>query len=283
MINAICQDLIREHLQLASLPDVYHRIEEVVNDPASSFNAMAQLIELDPALTAQILRLANSSLYSFPYKIQSVSRAVSIIGTQQLRDLVLAATVIRFFNQIPLGQVNMEEFWRHSIACAVVSRAIATFRREPNVERFYVCGLLHDLGRLIIFLHLQEKLGMLLKHRDDSGDLLYRVEQQNLGFDHAVLGGTLLEFWRLPPVFSEAVRYHHNPEEAGNYPIEAAVVHVADSIANALRMGSSGERFVPPIDPVAWNRLSIPEANLEQVIAYTEQHYQQAVDVFLGY
>jgi putative nucleotidyltransferase with HDIG domain len=283
MIHAICQDLIREHLELASLPDVYHRIEEVVNDPTSSFDAMAQLIELDPALTVQILRLANSSLYSFPYKIQSVSRAVSIIGTQQLRDLVLAATVIRFFDQVPLGQVNMEDFWRHSIACALVSRAIATFRREPNVERFYVCGLLHDLGRLIIFMHLKDKLRMLLKHRDDSGDLLYRVEQQNLGFDHAVLGGTLLEVWRLPPVFSEAVRYHHNPEEAGNYPIEAAVVHVADSIANALRMGSSGERYVPPIDPAAWNRLSIPEANLEQVIAYTEQHYQQAVDVFLGY
>ncbi|MFW5453572.1 HDOD domain-containing protein [Thioalkalivibrio sulfidiphilus] len=282
MTHPICQELIREHIELGSLPDVYHRIEEAVNDPTSSFDAMARLIEHDPALTAQVLKLANSPLYGFPYKIQSVARAVSIIGTQQLRDVVLAATVIRFFNEIPLGQVNMESFWRHSIACGLVSRAIATFRREPNVERFYVCGLLHDLGRLVMFMHLEGKLTLLLKRRDEVGDLLYKVEQQILGFDHAALGGALLEAWRLPPAFSEAVRFHHNPGEASNYPVETAVVHVADSVANALRMGTSGERFVPPVDPAAWNRIALPGGILEQVIEYTEQHYQQAVEVFLA-
>ena len=275
-------DLIKENLQLATLPDIYHRIEETVNDPTSSFDAMARIIEQDAALTVQILKVANSSLYAFPYKIQSVSRAISIIGTQQLRDLVLAATVIRFFNQVPVGTVNMEGFWRHSIACAIICRAIATFRREPNVERFYVSGLLHDVGRLVMFMHLEEQVTPLLRRRDESGDLLFRVEHELLGFDHAGLGGSLLAAWQLPPVFEEAVRCHHTPTEAVNYPIECAVVHVADSIANALRMGTSGERYVPPIDPGAWSRLALPESALDQIIEYTEQHYQQAVDVFLG-
>lgn len=282
MTAQITGDLIKENLKLATLPDIYHRIEETVNDPTSSFNAMARIIEQDAALTVQILKVANSSLYAFPYKIQSVSRAISIIGTQQLRDLVLAATVIRFFNQVPLGSVNMESFWRHSIACATICRAIATFRREPNVERFYVSGLLHDVGRLVIFMHLEEKVSLLLRRRDEVGDLLFRVEHNILGFDHAGLGGSLLDAWQLPPVFEEAVRCHHAPNEAVNYPIEAAVVHVADSIANALRMGTSGERYVPPIDPTAWSRLALPESSLDQIIEYTEQNYRQAVDVFLG-
>jgi HD-like signal output (HDOD) protein len=176
----------------------------------------------------------------------------------------------------------MDSFWRHSIACAIICRAIATFRREPNVERFYVSGLLHDVGRLVIFMHLEDKVTLLLKRRDELTELLFKVEQQILGFDHAGLGGSLMAAWQLPPVFEEAVRWHHAPEEAVNYPIEAAVVHVADSIANALRMGTSGERYVPPIDPAAWSRLALPESSLEQIIQYTEQHYRQAVDVFLG-
>jgi HD-like signal output (HDOD) protein len=282
MTAQITGDLIKENLKLASLPDIYLRIEETVNDPTSSFDTMARIIEQDAALTVQLLKVANSSLYAFPYKIQSVSRAISIIGTQQLRDLVLAATVIRFFNSVPLGSVNMESFWRHSIACAIICRAIATFRREPNVERFYVSGLLHDVGRLVMFMHLGDKVSLLLKRRDEQADLLFRIEEQILGFDHASLGGSLMAAWQLPPVFEEAVRCHHTPTEAMNYPIEAAVVHVADSIANALRLGTSGERYVPPIVSAAWSRLALPESSLNQVIEYTEQHYRQAVDVFLG-
>lgn len=282
MTAQITGDLIKENIRLATLPDIYLRIEEKVNDPTSSFDAMARIIEQDAALTVKVLRVANSSLYAFPYKIQSVSRALSIIGTQQLRDLVLAATIIRFFRNVPLGSVNMESFWRHSIACALICRAIATFRREPNVERFYVSGLLHDVGRLVIFMHLEEKVSLLLKRRDEAGDLLFRVEQHILGYDHAGVGGSLMAAWQLPSVFEETVRYHHAPQEAFNYPIETAVVHVADSIANALRMGTSGERYVPPIDPVAWNRLALPESSVAQIIEYTEQHYRQAVDVFLG-
>lgn len=282
MTVQITRDLIKNNLRLTNLPDTYHRMEETVYDPATSFDAMAHIIEQDAALTVQMLKVANSSLYDFPYKIQSVSRAISIIGTEQLRDLVLAATVIRFFNHAPLDGVNMDSFWCHSVACAIACRAIATIRREPNVERFYVAGLLHDVGRLVIFMQPEDRITQLLKRRDEHTELLYKVEHQVLGFDHAGLGGSLMAAWQLPPVFEEAVRCHHAPDQAVSYPIEAAVVHVADSIANALRFGTSGERYVPPIDPAAWSRLALPESSLEQIIRYTEQHYPQAIEVFLG-
>ncbi|EHQ51661.1 MULTISPECIES: HDOD domain-containing protein [Ectothiorhodospira] len=280
MTTSIIQDILADNPELGTLPSVFHRVEAAVNDPTSSFEAMSRAIETDSALTAKLLRIANSSLYNFPGQISSIDRAISIIGTQQLRDLVLAATIIRYFNRLPVAGVDMESFWRHSIVTALLARSLAGARREANVERFYVAGLLHDIGRLLMFMHMTETSARVLAHRDAHQCLLFQAEQAILGMDHAELGGDLLQAWNLPQAFEEPVRYHHTPGLAAQYPIETAVVHVADSIANALRLGTSGERYVPPIDDEAWIRIALSETMLEQVITHTDMHYQQVVDVF---
>ncbi|MGM0678079.1 MAG: HDOD domain-containing protein [Pseudomonadota bacterium] len=282
MTVARLDDILARDPNLGTLSDVYHRIESAINDPNSSFEAMASVIESDTALAAKVLRIANSSLYALPGGIHSIQRAISIIGTQQLRDLTLAATVIRHFEGMPITGIDLESFWRHSIGCALLARSLASFRREANVERFYVAGLLHDIGRLVMYMHMPDAMAQVLEAREHSQDLLFREEQRELGFHHAQLGGELLERWQLPAALHEPVRCHHDPNEAQRYPVETAVVHAADSMANALRMGSSGERMVPPIDEQAWARIALSETLLEQVSAYTEQHYAQAVEVFLA-
>ncbi|MFP4682151.1 MAG: HDOD domain-containing protein [Ectothiorhodospira sp.] len=275
------QDLLRRDPALGTLADLYHRIQAVIDDPTSSLDTMARIIGADPALSARLLRIANSGLYQFPSRVDSIAHAIGIIGTQQVRDLVLAATLIQHFQRIPVSGVDMASFWRHSIGCALLARSVAFFRREANVERAYVAGLLHDIGRLILFMHLEDLTTRVLEARDRSGDLLYRVESRELGFDHTQLGAALLERWRLPPVLTEPVRHHHTPDEARRYPMETAMVHLADSMAHALRLGTSGERFVPPVDETAWHRLALPESALEQIAVQTDRHYQQALEVFL--
>ncbi|MCG5510186.1 HDOD domain-containing protein [Ectothiorhodospira lacustris] len=282
MTGGTIDDILAGNPDLGTLPSVFHRVEAAVNDPTSSFEAMSRAIETDSALTAKLLRIANSSLYNFPSRINSIDRAISIIGTQQLRDLVLAATIIRYFSHLPVAGVDMDSFWRHSIVTALLARSLAGARRETNVERFYVAGLLHDIGRLLMFMHLTTPSARILARRDERQCLLFQAEQEVLGVDHAELGGDLLRAWNLPRAFEEPVRHHHSPSLASQYPIETAVVHVADSIANALRLGTSGERYVPPINDETWIRIALPENMLEQVITYTDMHYQQVVDVFMA-
>ncbi|MBK1674184.1 phosphohydrolase [Ectothiorhodospira shaposhnikovii] len=282
MTASFIKEILESNPDLGTLPNVYHQVEAAVNDPSSSFDAMSRAIESDTALTAKLLRIANSSLYNFPGQIANIDRAISIIGTQQLRDLVLAATIIRYFNHLPVAGVDMDSFWRHSIVTALLARNLASARRETNVERFYVAALLHDIGRLLMYIHLTDQSAKILSLRDQRQCLLFQAEQEILGVDHAQLGGDLLAAWRLPRAFEEPVRHHHDPSMATHYPIETAVVHVADSIANALRLGTSGERYVPPIDDEAWIRISLPESMLKQIIDHTDKHYHQVVDVFMA-
>ncbi len=231
-------DLVRGSVQVASPPEVYQRLVEVISHPRSGAGDIAQVVSDDPGLTVRLLHLVNSAFYAFPRRIETVSQAVTVVGTAQIRDLALATSVMTMFTGIPEDLADMDSFWRHSLACGVGARALATLRRSnPELE--------------IDFLSLEENRGLLEEARS-TGELLYVLEKKDFGFDHGQVGGALLEFWNLPPSLQEAVEYHHRPRQASRFPIEAAAVHVADITVNALQLGSSGERRVPPLAPEAW-------------------------------
>lgn len=266
---------------ITSLPVIYQRLDEAINDPYSDLSKIADILSEDSSLAARLLRLANSAMFCFPSKVDTVSRAITIIGTKQLRDLVLATSVIELFNKIPEEHVSMESFWRHSIATGIAARIIATYRREANVERFYVLGLVHDIGRLIMYLQIPEMANRAIESSTVNEIPLYRAEQELLNFDHAAVGKELLAKWKLPKSLQEGVAYHHVPTRAKIYPEEAAVVHIADIIANAFNMGSSGEPTVPPFVEQAWNRLGLTVDQLPHIAEQLETQYSAAVEIFL--
>ena len=276
------EDLIGGDDRLASLPEVFYRLQDAVDNPTTSFESIAAIVEQDTVLTARVLRVANSGLYAFPTQIHSVGRAVSIIGTQQLRDIVLATVVINRFKGIDSEIVSMEGFWRHALGCAVVARMLASLRREPNVERYYVAGLLHDIGRLVLLLRIPAVADDILRERNESKRLTHLVERDFLGFDHAELGAALLRAWRLPAFYAEAVGCHHGPCSATAYPTEAAVVHVADIITNALRFGDSGGHFACPLDEIAYAHTGLAQSSLESLVDRADQHYRCAVACFIS-
>ena len=129
-------------LEIPSLPMIFTRIDEAVNNPRSSLADIGRIISEDSSLTARLLKIVNSAFYSFPSKIETISRAVTVVGTQQLRDLALATSVMKLFQGIPPDLINMEAFWKHSIACGVAARVLAAHKREANIERFFVAGIL---------------------------------------------------------------------------------------------------------------------------------------------
>ncbi|TNF36982.1 MAG: HDOD domain-containing protein, partial [Gammaproteobacteria bacterium] len=144
--------LLRNTPKLASLPTVYNKLNEAVDSPTSSSQDIADIIMEDSALAARLLKLSNSAFFGFPSRIDTISQAVTVIGMRELRDLVLATSVVSMFKDIPTNLVSPESFIEHSIATGVAARVMATHRRESNVERFFVAGLLHDIGRLVLFM-----------------------------------------------------------------------------------------------------------------------------------
>ena len=273
--------LVAQAPEIPSLPDIYLRLDQAINDPRYSLNDIGQIIGSDTGLSGRLLRLANSAFYSFPAKIDTITRALTLVGTRQLRDLVLATVVIRAFRKVPTRLVNMQDFWRHSVAVGVAARIIAIYQREVNVEHYYVAGILHDIGRLVHFLLIPDASVSCYEISHSRTIPLFQAEREVLGFDHADTGHALLQEWNLPASLSDPVAHHHRPSQSVAYPREAAILHLADMIANAFSFGSSGEKLVPPLDETAWNLLQIPAVQLDSVLRQIEHQYWTAIDLFL--
>lgn len=271
-MNAGPETLLRGDVQVASLPIVYTRINEAVNNPRSSTSEISSIISDDPGLASRLLKIVNSAFYGYPSRIDTISRALFIVGTQQLRDLALGTSIVHLFKGIPKTLVDMESFWRHSIACGIAAKIMAAYcRTQVNVERFFVAGLVHDIGRLILYKKKPEEAQKALILARDEGALLHRAEQDLFGFDHAAVGRLLIRMWKLPQSLEEVVACHHHPLGAAAYPLEAAMIHVADIIANGMQIGSSGEHRVPPICGKAWDLIGLPTSALSPVMDQIER------------
>lgn len=273
-------ELINETVGVFSPPDVYVRVSGVVNDPKSSLLDIANVVNADANLSVRLLKLANSALYNFPAKVETITHAITVIGNKQLLNLVLATSVLDQFKNISSGMVSMNSFWRHSIACGVTARVIAVYKHEINVERFYVMGLLHDIGQLIMFTKFPEVMKRVLKEEEEKKEPLHIIEARVVGFDHAAVGGTLMRHWKLPMSLEEALMFHHKPLLAVHYPVEAAIVHAADIIALAMELGTSGERYVPPVEMKAWDLLGLPDSLLSSIWEQVELQFNDTVSIF---
>jgi HD-like signal output (HDOD) protein len=275
------QTLIDREPALASLPNVFMEICNVIDDPRSSAVHIADVISKDMNLSAKLLRLVNSAFYRFPSKIHTISRAVMMIGTKQLSTLALGTSAITMFKNIPVDFVDMELFWRHSIACGVSARMIASYMNIFNTERLFVAGLLHDIGRIILYTRIPHQAREILTRAAETNGLLRDAEIEALGWDHAQLGGLLLKKWRFPLMLEHGVRYHHDPFKS-QYPLEASIVCLSDVLANALEMGSSGEHLVPPMMPVVLDKLGFEKAALAEIVQLIKRQVAEILYLFFG-
>lgn len=241
------RDLVTDNVQLLSLPEVCLRIQQLAEDPQADMTEFGQLVIQDPALTTRLLKLVNSAYYGFPGRIDTVSRAVNLVGIAELRNLTLAMAAMEVFGGLENERFDMLGFWRHSVYCALVARFLARHARVLHAERLFIAGLLHDVGRLLIFGLLPEAALRILQRVAD-GEAPGAAERAELGFDHAAVGYELLSLWRLPDALRNAVAAHHRPETADTARLEAALVHIADRIAHQVEAVAL-DRCSPRFDP----------------------------------
>jgi HD-like signal output (HDOD) protein len=271
--------LIRNEIELPSLPVVFSQINEAIADPRSSALHVANIISKDSSLSARLFKIANSALYSFPSKIDTISRAVAIIGTKQLSTLALGTCALNVFKDIPRDLIDMRSFWEHSIACGIIARIISSYKENTVTERFFLAGLLHDIGRLTIFKYLPVQAKEALLRAKQTNSLLYETEHEVMGFNHTLIGSILLKKWKLPMTLEHSVRYHHETPD-GQTPLEPSIVHLSDIVTNALAIGSSGEQLVPPLDTKAWDEIGLSTGVLSATAQQADRHVMETVRIF---
>lgn len=274
--------LVEETSTIYSLPLFYERLNETINHPRSSIDDISRVITEDQGLTARLLRLANSPMFGCYARVDSIMKAVTIIGTQQLRDLALAASVMGVFKGIPEDLLNMTSFWRHSISCGIIARSLAVYLRESNVERLFVAGMLHDIGQVVLATARPGVSRELLEAHRDDGRLYLEMERERLGFDHAELGGALLKKWKIPASIGEPVACHHGPGAAEQFRLETSLIHLADIICQALELGQGAEWGVPPLDEAAWERLGLSPHMLGIVLKQSEAQIAETFAIMSG-
>lgn len=250
---------------LVSPPEVCSRAFEVVESPDSSAEDIAAVVACDPNLTARLLGLVNSSYFNLACQVETISRAVSVLGTRELYNLILALSAVSTFSRIPNSLVNMQTFWRHSIHTGLLARALARRARVLHPERLFVAGLLHDIGSLVLYHRQPNACRDLLLLADGDEEVLWQAEQESFGFDHADLGGHLAFRWQLPPVLCDAITQHHRPGRAAHGQQEAAMVFTANRLANLESESHyAGATFE---DPGGWETLEVIESLGEEAVA----------------
>ncbi len=263
--NSQVNQMVADVSGLVSPPLICLKILDLVESPESSAEEIGDVIVNDPNLTSRLLKLVNSAYYNFPSRIDTVSRAVAIVGTHELYSLVLAISAVNSFNKISSSLVNMDTFWRHSLFTGLLSRILAKKFNVLHPERFFIAGLLHDLGCLVLYKSAPDTARELLLIADGNEEIFYQAEVEQLGFSHADIGSVIMREWRMTETLQDAIRCHHRPHLSEIASLEACIVHVADVLANRSELGSFSETHSEDVyfDPAVWSILGIEEEELD--------------------
>lgn len=263
--------LAEKSSQLFSLPDIYLRLLELVNSDESTIDEIADLISLDASLAARLLKMANSSFYNFPAQIDTVTRAITLIGSKELCNLVLATSVASSFNNVPQAMIDMDSFWRHNVDTGLVARHLGKLANIRDVERFFTVGLLHNIGKLLVLAEEPDHAKKIIaaSHTTPS----WQAEQEVLGFTFAEAGAELMKIWGLPVVLIDAVGHQHAPQDAEQDVLTAALLNIASRAASAMEQETSdaeGLDYLSLIEPAAWACCGLEESDLEPAIEYAQ-------------
>lgn len=227
-------DIVTSTASLYSLPDIYFRVRDIIVDPESEMSELSEVLVNDPGLSARLLRIANSPLFGLVTRIDTITRAVQIIGFQHIYDLVIATSITKTFRGVRNDIMSIDAFWVASIERALIARRLAERQGISSCERLFVAGLLLDIGHLVLYEARPEAAQQAILQADTRGKPLHVAERDILGFSAAELGGALAREWHLPDQFSNLILHQDYPERAEENRLESYIMHTAKHFAGTV-------------------------------------------------
>ncbi len=230
-----------DRLALPTLPSVVQRMNSLLADPDVGTREIGAVLANDPAMAAQVLRIANSASMGLRERVLSTEHAAAVLGMRALRNIALQASVIGQYDHLEGGAFDLRRLWKHSILVAQLCQSLASVCSgdlELAPEEFYTVGLLHDLGQVVLLEAVPDDFleCVAASRRDDKP--LHELEEAAFGFGHAELGARIAMRWSLPGTMVSAIQFHHGPEEEVQAEPAVALVELANRVADAASQGS---------------------------------------------
>ena len=249
---------------IPTLPIVIERITLLLQNPKTSAEEVGKVITTDQALASKVLRLVNSAFYGFPGKISTITHAIVILGFSTIKSVVLTASFFDVFHkrESDATTFDLEQFWLHSIACGAAAQAIAKFLGSNDKEEYFIAGLLHDLGKLILCQYLPNEFNLALSNAQIKKCLFFESEKELFDVTHQDIGAFLVRRWNLPEHLQNTVLFHHDPNPSSKHFLMTAAVHCADIFVRALDIGNGGDTKIPEMSEYVWNSFGFESASL---------------------
>ncbi len=258
---------------IPTLPSIVGQITCLLQNPKTSAEELGRAITSDQALAAKVLKLVNSAFYGFPGRISTITHAIVILGFSTIKNVVLTATILDIFKKKSDNNItdfDIEQFWIHSISCGAAAKSIARFTDNKIKEECFIAGLVHDIGKILLYQYLPDLFIKAYAFSTQNKLLFYESEQQLFKVTHQEIGGTLAERWNLPQMLQQAIKYHHTPHPGQECFSTTSIVHCADILVRALDFGYGGDDQLPNMSEAAWKSLnldSIPTSTLFDMIS----------------
>jgi putative nucleotidyltransferase with HDIG domain len=262
--------IIKDTRSLPTLPGIITKLSSLADDGRVSVDEMARVVTSDQVLSAKVLKLVNSPFYGFSGRISTVSKALILLGVNVVKSLAISSSIFEIMEKNTVG------LWEHSLGAAVAANIIARKLNLPEREEISTAALLHDIGKVIVKIKLEQDYDHLLKVIKEKERPMIECERELFNVDHAEIGEWLVKSWLLPEKLIEPIAYHHDVEKSGNQRAKTAVVHIADVLVKASGFGFSGDEFVSRIQPAAWEKLGMNEMMLTDIVRELENNLVEA-------
>ncbi|MBC3863607.1 HDOD domain-containing protein [Undibacterium jejuense] len=273
-------EAIVKHLKdLPTLPEVAQELLTELDDDESSLESISEKIAMDQAITAKVLKLANSSHFGVNSRVVTIQQATAMLGVQNIKNLIRLTIMVNRFPVTNCPGFDFRAFWRHGIATAncaeLISRAL-----HMKHDFAFTAGLLHDIGRLVLVTHCPAEYAEVIRYRNQNECELLEAERHILDVDHIEAGVVLAHLWNFSDAVQDAIKGHHNPDIPGINAL-ASVVHVANVIVHALDLAQQENELVPLLSAHAWDTLGLNEADYIAIFKETEMRFEALNQIFI--
>ena len=275
------EKLVKRIDEVSSLPDIAMRVIEVVNSPETSVSDLKVVVESDPSLVARILRTANSSAYGLRSRVDSIHRALAMLGFNTVKDLAVTASIAQIFQDgTSIGTYNRADLWKHLVCVAVASRMIAARSGLQQFDEAYMCGLLHDIGILLLDQHHHKAFTEIATSLTVETPTT-ATERQLIGFDHTLVGADVAKKWGFPDSVVQTIRYHHDSSRCDeSYRPITQAVEVGNFLCTKKGISSMGVLNVQPPGVETFAALSIGRNELKVLFQDLDEELEKARDLY---
>lgn len=272
--------LFKDTTDLPTLPAIVSKVVALLDDQDATPDEIADLILSDQVLAARVIRVVNSPLYRTSNSIMSVKRALLFLGFKSVREMILTSYFVEGFKNKEQS-FDMKIFWIHSFSVGAISRRIALQVDYPDMEKAYLVGILHDIGKVFLGHYCKDEYGQMLADIQNTSATTYEAEYECFGTTHCEVGLCLAQRWNFPPVYSDVISYHHSSEMATEDPLLTAIVSLADFYClSHVTSNSVAQASIPgPSEENAWKILSqhapyLPASGLEHFLSDLDVEYE---------